>query len=81
MKNIDLTKETRSLSEVLSLARTESLLIHSASGEAFILEPADEFDREAAALGGSDKFMSFLETRSKESGGLSMREMRKKRSM
>ena len=51
MKKVDLTKEHRSLSEVLTFARLEAVLIHSASGEDFVLEPADEFDREVAALG------------------------------
>ncbi len=46
--------------------KSETLLIRSPSGEDFLLEQADEFDREVAALGSSDKFMSFLDARSKE---------------
>jgi hypothetical protein len=57
MKTIDLSKGQPSLSEVLSLARTEALLIRSATGEEFLLEPADDFDREAAALGSSQRFI------------------------
>ena len=38
----------------------------------------DEFDREVAALAGSERFMSFLKERSKEAGGLSLAEVRKK---
>jgi hypothetical protein len=79
MKKIDLTKEHHSLSDVLSYAKTETVLIHSASGEDFVLEPADEFDREAAALGGSERFLSFLEARSRETGDVPLREIRRGR--
>ena len=81
MKTIDLSKGRHSLSEVLTLAKTEAVLLHSPSGEDFLLEHADEFDREAAALGGSVKFSSFLEARSKETGDVPIREVRQKRGM
>lgn len=79
MKNIDLTKQEHSLSEVLELAKSESVLIHTTSGEDFVLEFADEFDREAAALGGSGNLQSFLEARSKETGDISLNDIRNKR--
>lgn len=81
MKRIDLSKGQPSLSEVLTLAKSEAVLIHSASGEDFILEQADDFDREAAALGGSEKFLSFLEARSNETGDIPVSEIRGKRAM
>jgi len=81
MKRIDLTKEHHSLSEVLTLAKSEAVLIHSPSGEDFVLEPADDFDREVAALGASEKFASFLDARSKETGGIPLRKVRQKRGM
>jgi hypothetical protein len=81
MKRIDLSEGQPSLSEVLMLAKSEAVLIHSASGEDFILEPADDFDREAAALGGSEKFLSFLEARSNETGDIPISEIRRKRAM
>ena len=40
---------------------------------------ADEFDREVAALGASERFMSFLGKRSSEVGGSSLAEVRKKK--
>jgi hypothetical protein len=73
MKRIDLTRESHSLSEVLTLAKSEAVLIHSPSGEDFVLESADEFDREVATLGASEKFAVFLDARSKESGGILLR--------
>jgi hypothetical protein len=81
MKRIDLTKEQHSLTDVLTLAKSEAVLIHSPSGEDFVLESADEFDREVAALGASEKFASFLEARSQETGDISLEEVRRKRGM
>ena len=81
MKRIDLSKGQPSLSEVLTLAKSGAVLIHSVSGEDFILEQADDFDREAAALGGSEKFLSFLEARSNETEDIPISEIRGKRAM
>lgn len=81
MKTIDLSKGQHSLSEVLALAESEAVLIHSVSGEDFVLEHADDFDREVAALGSSAKLTSFLGDRSKEIGDIPIEEIRKKRGM
>lgn len=69
------------MSEVLTFAKSEAVLIHSPSGEDFVLESADEFDREVAALGASEKFASFLDARSKETEGVPLRKVRQKRGM
>lgn len=81
MKTIDLSKGQRSLGEVLALAKSEAVLIHSVSGEDFVLEHADDFDREVIALGSSAKLASFLGDRSKETGDIPIEEIRKKRGM
>ncbi len=81
MKEIDLTKEQHSLNDVLTFAKSEAVLIHSPSGEDFVVEAADKFDREVAALGASERFASFLEARSKESGDIPLRKVRQKRGM
>jgi hypothetical protein len=81
MKTVDLREGDHSLSEVLSLVKSEAVLIHSASGEDFLLEQADEFDREVAALGRSEKFMSFLDARAKETGDIPLETVRKKRGL
>jgi hypothetical protein len=44
-------------------------------GSEFILEAADEFDREVADLGQSEKFMLFLAERSQEPGSISLEEL------
>lgn len=81
MRTIDLAKEQPSLADVLTLAKSEPVVIHSGPGEDYLLEPTDEFDREAAALGGSEKFLSFLQARSSEPGDIPLADVRKKRGM
>ena len=71
MKTIDLTKETRTVAELLDLARSESVFIHAPDGGEFLLEEADEFGREARTFGRSEAFMSLLQERSEERGDLS----------
>ncbi len=79
MKTIDLRSEQCSLSEVLTLAKSEAVLIRSAGGEDFLLEPADTFDKEVASLGSSERLMSFLAERSQETGDLPLSAVRQKR--
>jgi hypothetical protein len=79
MKVIDLKSEKHSIDDLISLAKSEAVLIHSLDGHDFILEEADEFDREVASLGTNDKFMSFLEERSKEENDIPLKEVTKRR--
>ena len=79
MKTIDLTREKHTLGELLALAKGDTVLIHSAQGEDYLLEQADEFHKEVAALGGSTKFMSFLQARAEERRGASLADVRRKR--
>lgn len=75
MKKINLSEKQISLNELFALAKTETVLIHSVSGDDFILESAEDFEREVVSLGGNEKFMSFLEMRSKESGDIPLSEI------
>jgi len=79
MKTIDLTKEEVSLMDVLALAKDDAVLVRTASGDSFLIEEAGEFEREATALGNSEKFMSFLNERAGETGDIAIREAAKKR--
>jgi hypothetical protein len=81
MKTVDLGKEHPSLVDVLALAKSESVVIHSGPGEDYLLEAADDFDREAAALGGSERFLTFLQARSTASDDIPIDELRKKRGL
>ncbi len=49
----------------------------TADGIQYILEEADEFEREVAALGNSEKFMNFLQKRSEQKGGRPLNDMAK----
>ncbi|MFQ5709216.1 MAG: hypothetical protein ACE5HO_17300 [bacterium] len=78
MKTIDLTQQKASIKDLLQLANVEPLLILSEDGHHYILEEADEFAREAKMLGKSDKFMEFLEERSKETATTPLDDLEKK---
>src|SRR5436309_12622704 len=72
MKTINLKEESPSVAQLLAMARKKSVLLVSKDGATFVLEEADEFDREVAELGNSAKFMKFLRKRSKEKGVISI---------
>jgi hypothetical protein len=79
MKTVDMSEGPHSLNELLALAKSGTVLIHSTTGEDFILEQADDFDREVASLGASEKFAAFLDARSRESGDVGIKELRERR--
>jgi len=64
MKTVHLDKESPSVGKLLAMARKKSVLLVSPDGVSFVLEEADEFDREVAELGNSARFMRFLKKRS-----------------
>ena len=66
MKTIDLKEGKPSVDELLVWAKSEAVIIQAVDGAHFVLEEADEFEQEVAALGRSENFMKFLEKRSKE---------------
>jgi hypothetical protein len=72
MNTIKVDKKSPSVDELLAIARREPVLLVSPDGTSFVLEEADDFDREVAELGSSKKFMSFLEKRSREKGAISI---------
>lgn len=75
MKTVDLTHEHPSIDDLLELAAGNPVLIRKQDGQEFLLETADGFDREVAELSRSERFMSFLADRSKESGRKSLEEI------
>ena len=77
MKVLDLTRKQITLDELLSLASAGSVRILTADGRAFVLEDADDFDREAELLGKSKKFRRFLKERSKEAATTSLEDYRR----
>lgn len=77
MKTLDLAQESITVENLLKLASACSVRIVSADGHAFVLESADDFDKEVELLGKSDKFLQFLNERSKEPAKMSLEEYRR----
>ena len=72
MKTLDPTGKRITLDELLELAATDSIRILTTDGRAFILEQADDFEKEVALLGKSKKFRRFLNERSKDAATTSL---------
>jgi len=66
MTTLDLRQRKVTIDELLELAAAGSVRILTRDGHEFILEEADEFEKEVAQLGSSNKFMRFLKERSTE---------------
>ncbi len=66
MTMLDLRQRQVTVDELLELAIAGSVRIRAQDGHEFILEEADEFEKEVAQLGSSDKFMRFLKERAAE---------------
>ena len=66
MITIDLRKKKHYIDELLAIARFEPLMIYDKDGKNYILEETDEFEKEVKELGSSERFMKFLNERSKE---------------
>ncbi len=77
MKTIKLDKKPLSVDELLSIARRESVLLVAEDGRSFVLEEADDFDREVVQLSSSQKFMRFLDERSKEKSTMTIEQFAK----
>ncbi len=77
MKTLDLTHERLTVDDLLKMARGESLRIVAGDGVAFVLEEADDFDKEVELLGKSEKFQQFLNDRAKEPGVMSLDDYRR----
>ena len=75
MKVIDLSATKASIEDILSMAKSDTVMVSGIDGIKFIVEEADEFEREAAFLAKSEKFMEFLRERSEERGGKPLSEI------
>jgi hypothetical protein len=75
MITLDLRKQHVTLEELFQVASSDAVLIVTSEGQEYILEAADEFEREVAQLGQSEKFMQFLAERREEPGRIPLQEI------
>lgn len=76
MKTLDLSREQISVEDLLKLASGGSVRVVAAGGQTFVIEEADDFEKEVELLSKSRKFQRFLEERSKEPATTSLEEYR-----
>jgi hypothetical protein len=77
MKTVDLSGKRITLDELLALAATDSVRILTADGHAFVLENANDFEKEVALLGKSKKFRRILNERSREAATTTLEDYRR----
>ena len=77
MKTLDLTQQQFTVDELLTFARAETVRIVTVDGSAFVLEEADDFDKEVELLGKSEKFQRFLNQRGAEAATTSLEDYRR----
>ena len=75
MKSVNLTTDKVGLDDVIELAREEPILILTRDGKEFCLAEADDFEKEVAALRGSQAFQQFLNERSACAGRVPLEEI------
>lgn len=69
MTTYDLRTNNLTVDELLRLAADETIRVIARDGQAFVIEPADDFEQEVAQLRQSKSFMAFLAERSKAKQG------------
>ena len=77
MKTVDISPSGPPLAELLAAAAKENVLIRTAQGRHFLLAEVDDFESEVALLRESEKFMAFLDERSKMRATIPLADLRK----
>lgn len=77
MKTLDLSRKSITLEQVLKMASAGTVRILTAGGDAYVIENADDFEKEVKLLGKSKKFQRFLKERSKEPATTSLEKYRR----
>lgn len=77
MTTLDLTRQQVTLEQLLTIAATDSVRIVTTDGRVFMLEEADDFDKEVDSLSASEKFTQFLDERSSEAATTSLDDYRR----
>ena len=77
MKTVDISLTGPALAELLAVAGSENVLIRTPQGRHFLLAEVDDFEAEVALLRESEKFMAFLNERSKKRANIPLSDLRK----
>lgn len=71
---LDLRIQHLTIEELFHAAASQAVHVITKDGTLFVLEQADEFEREVAQFGQSEPFTAFLAERTRETGGISLDE-------
>jgi hypothetical protein len=77
MKTLNLARKRITLEKLLEMAASGAVRIVTAEGQAFVIEDADEFEKEVSRLGRSKKFQRFLKERAKEPATKTLQDYRR----
>lgn len=77
MKVIQLDQPQPTLDEVISLAKTEPVVLRRPDGTMFALAKVEDFDVEVELLKKNTEFMAFLKRLSQEKAVISLEDLRK----
>jgi predicted ATPase len=75
VKTINLSNDIPTLIELLKLARKESLILKTDTGEEFVISQIDDFDYELARQRQNQELMAFLDERFQEKGVYTLEEV------
>lgn len=76
MTTYDLRTQDVTIDELFRRAADEAIRVITKDGHTFVIELADEFEREVALLSQSERFMAFLAERSRnKEGSISLDEL------
>jgi len=76
MRTIQVSEQQPSLSELLEIARGESVVLRLADGEAFLLAEIDDFEKEVERARQNEELMGLLDSRSAQKGTFTLGDVR-----
>jgi len=72
VKSVDLSTAPFSATDLLEMARSDSLLVKTGSGDSFLVSHADEFAAEVELLRRNPEFLALLDEFKKEKQAVSL---------
>lgn len=81
MRTVSVTKRAKALSDLLTRAAAEDLIVRAPDGTEFLLTMIDDFEGEVARTRRNKKLMAFLDTRGKQTDTISWAEVQHRLSL